>query len=108
MNRKSSIIWGSVSFAAVLAGLIWKKFDPQNGYEFTLYFLGWMSSLLAVGYVSTPSGSVHGKVAFGCVVIMVTGIAMKILHLIFANEIILAGLLGIVISYMVIWFRKRA
>jgi hypothetical protein len=107
MNRKSSIIWGSVSFAGVLIGLLWRRFDPGNGYGFLLYFLGWMSSLLAVGYVSTPSDSTHGKIAFGFVVLLVTGIAMKLLHLILANEIILAGVLGILITYVAMWFGKK-
>jgi len=106
MARKLLIVWDVLSVAALVGGYVWRKSDPEN-HSNDLYFIGWMSTLLVVGYHCTPSHSVYGKFAFGCVALMVIGIAMKIFHLTFANEAIVIGLLGIVASYAAMWFGKK-
>ena len=92
MKNKPVFIWIAISFVMLLIGWIWGQIEKGNTIAFYLYFLGWLSSLLAVGYNSTPSNSIYGKIAFAGVIIMVAGIAMKILHLTSANEAIIAGL----------------
>ncbi len=96
-----------VSLAALVAGAIWKHSVPDNSIASQLYFIGWMSTLLAVGYLSTPSNSVFGKITFVCVVLTVAGIAMKVLHLVGANSVIIIGLLGGVSTYILMWVRKK-
>jgi hypothetical protein len=91
----------------LLLAYAWKAFDPDNNIAFIVHFSGWLASLLAAGYFSTPSNSTIGKVAFGFVILIVAGIAMKILHLTGANNIIISGLAGIFITYAVMWFREK-
>lgn len=105
--NKNLAILGGFSLATCIGGFIWSRFDPSNAYSFNLFFFGWLSSLLVVGYASTPSDSLFGKIAFGFVVIMVIGIGMKILHLFAANVIIVVGLLGIFSTYGVMWFGSK-
>lgn len=106
--KKSLAILGGISLTACIAGFIWSRFDPYNNeYAFNLFFFGWLASLVVVGYASTPSDSLSGKIAFGFVVIMVTGIGMKMLHLFAANVIIVVGLLGIFATYGVMWFGSK-
>jgi hypothetical protein len=107
MLRKLLILWAVLSLASLLTGFIWKNSDSENHNAYQLYFIGWMSTLLVVGYLSTPSDSVFGKVAFGFVVFTVAGIAWKVLHLTGANEAIVIGLLGITATYAVMWFGKK-
>lgn len=107
MHSKPVFIWIIISAVAAVVGYIWSRYDIGNGMAVSLYMLGWTSSLLAVGYHSTPSNSVFGKIAFVFVIIMVSGIMMKILHLLGANEIIIGGLLGIAVTYLVMWFGKK-
>lgn len=107
MSKSPILIWIVLSFASLLIGVIWRQFDSSSEIATGLYFVGWISSLLAIGYFSTPTGSMYGKIAFGCVALMVTGIVMKILHLTGANEIIIIGLLGIGAAYGVMWFKDK-
>jgi hypothetical protein len=86
--------------------LLWKYIQPADAIAPLVYFFGLISSLLAVGYYSTPTGSVFGKVAYGFVVVTVAGIVMKVLHVVFANETIVAGLAGIAITFIIMWVRK--
>ena len=62
---------------------------------------------MTVGYLSTPTNSRYGKIALGFVVIMITGIVMKILHLAWANEIIGVSLIGVLITYATMWFMEN-
>jgi len=61
---------------------------------------------LVIGYYSTPSNSIYGKTAFGSVIIIIAGVVIKILHLYGGNELILAGLAGIAISYGLLWYKE--
>jgi len=105
--RKLPVVLTFLSLAVLVAGLSWKHSDPGNSIAIGLYFIGWMSTLLAVGYVSTPSNSGFGKVTFGCVVLTMTGIAMKVFHILGANSVIIIGLLAGVSTYVVMWVREK-
>ena len=107
MIKNFAIIWIVLSVSMWLTGIIWENFDPNNSFAFLLKFLGWVSALLAVGYLSTPSNSRIGKVAFGGVFVTVSGIAMKLLHLPGANALIILGLLVITTTYFALWFGKK-
>ncbi|HEY3403259.1 MAG TPA: hypothetical protein VGK59_07720 [Ohtaekwangia sp.] len=107
MPRNPAKLWIISSFATALIGVLWSQYDSTNGVAFVLTFAGWLSSLLAVGYYSTPSNSVFGKIAFGFVVLTVIGIAFKILHLTGADEIIVAGLVCILVTYVIMWSVKK-
>ena len=98
-GKNRFFILGLLSLAACISGFIWNRSDPDNDYAFHLFFFAWIAFLLVVGYTSTPSNSIFGKVAFGFVVIMVTGIAMKMLNLFGANIMIIVGLLGLFATY---------
>jgi hypothetical protein len=98
--------WIGLSITICLGGLLWKYIQPADAIAPLVYFFGLISSLLAVGYYSTPTGSVFGKVAYGFVVVTVAGIVMKVLHVVFANETIVAGLAGIAITFIIMWVRK--
>jgi hypothetical protein len=104
--KKLLSAWIITSFVAILIGIVWSRFDHDNNYAFLIYFNGIISSLLAVGYYSTPSNSIYGKITYGFVVLTVVGIAFKILHL-WANEMIVVGLLGISITYVLMWIRSH-
>jgi hypothetical protein len=73
---------------------------------FWLRFGGWLSFLLALGFFSTPSGT-PGTITFGWVIVMVTGIAFKVLHFTGGNAIIMTGLFGILITFSWIWFSRK-
>jgi hypothetical protein len=108
MEKKLVRTWIILSFVALIAGRIWSNADTSvNNFAFHLYFDGLLSSLLAVGYYSTPSSSVYGKIAFAFVVIMVIGIASKILHYDGADAMIIIGLAGIFVTYLVMWLREK-
>jgi hypothetical protein len=107
MLRNSSSAWILLSFVIWLAGGIWKHFNPDSAVAFLLYFFGWICTLLVVGFFSTPSNSVYGKIAFGSVGLTVAGIVLKVLHLPGGNETIVVGLLGIGATYAVMWLNKR-
>jgi hypothetical protein len=107
MKKKLIITWIVLSFLSILVGGVWSNFDPGRNLAFHLYFDGIISSLLSVGYYSTPSNSLYGKIAYGFVVITVCGIAFKILHFLWANEMIVIGLLGIFVTYVLMWVRTR-
>lgn len=106
MIRNPVTIWIALSFTVWIIGSIWGYFSSDE-LAFFLNFLGWVSSLIAVGYYSTPAGSLYGKFAFASIVVMVTGIAFKILHFFGSNELIIAGLAGLVITYSVRWIKER-
>ena len=107
MKKELITIWIILSFLSILAGGVWSHFNADSKYAFHLYFDGILSSLLSVGYYSTPSNSLYGKIAYGFVGITVCGIAFKILHFLWANEMIVIGLLGIFVTYVLMWVRKR-
>jgi hypothetical protein len=107
MNRKLVLIWIISSFVAILLGAIWTGFDRESNHAFNLYFGGIISSLLSVGYYSTPSNSIYGKISFAFVVITVVGIVFKILHYFWGNEIIVIGLAGIFGTYIWMWAREK-
>ena len=104
MPKKLLSAWIITSF---VIGIVWSRFDHDNHYAFLIYFNGIISSLLAVGYYSTPSNSIYGKITYGFVVLTVVGIAFKILHYLWANEMIIVGLLGISITYVWMWIRSQ-
>lgn len=105
--RDPEIVWPSLSIVAVLICFIWINVSPDSNLAFGFYFFSWMSFLLSVGYVSTPAGSWTGKTAFGAVVLMILGIAFKVLHLPAANILIIAGLVILAVSCVIHWFRHR-
>jgi hypothetical protein len=100
------ILWVLLSFFGILVSYAWTQIDPENYFPDVLNFCSWLSSLLAVGYMSTPSGSWHGKLAFIGTVVIVIGITFKVLHLPGGNELILSGLAGTGVAYVFLW-RKR-
>jgi hypothetical protein len=104
MSNKLVLAWIIISLIALTGGWIWSKSDSN---AFLLYFFGGISSLLAVGYYSTPSNSIYGKIAFGFIALMVGGISFKVLHYIGGNEMIIVSLLGILTTYIVMWFREK-
>jgi hypothetical protein len=108
MRKKTLTILTVISALAWAGGYVLHSFYPYNDFTFELYFFGWISFMLVVGYSSTPSNSLPGKIAFACVVVMILGIVMKILHMPAANIIIVIGLVGIGLTYFVMWFGKRA
>lgn len=91
-------IWILASTFCWLAGTLWRWADEGSALAFLLGFSGWVSFLLALGFYCTPS-SLPGKIAFGFVAVMVTGIAFKILHFEKGNTMIITGLIGLLISY---------
>ena len=105
-SKDPVILWVGISFSGVIISYAWQYFDPEFFMLYEIRFLSWLSSLLAVGYLSTPSGSWQGKVAFAGVCFVVSGIAMKILHLPAANVLIIAGLAIIVLAYSLLWIKK--
>ena len=107
MGKNRLFILSVISAAACILGFIWNTSDPDHDYAFPLFFFGWIAFLLVVGYSSTPSNSIFGKVAFGFVVIMVIGIATKMLNLLGGNVTIIVGLLGIFATYLNMWLKKR-
>ena len=107
MRKNCFVILGVISLAAWISGFIWNRSEPDHNYAFHLFFFGWIAFLLVIGYFSTPSNSIFGKVAFGFVVIMVIGIATKMLNLLGANTMIVVGLLGIFATYLKMWFGQK-
>jgi hypothetical protein len=98
------VLFGSL--VSILAGYAWQILDPENSLAIALKFFGWIIFLLAVGYLSTPTNSIYGKIIFGTVIIMILGVIMKILHLAWANEVIVISLVGILITYATMWLRE--
>jgi len=107
MTRNPIAIWIALSLLFWLTGTIWQSFGSANDIAFIVRTVGWVSSLIAIGYYSTPSNSGYGKLAFAGVIVMVGGIVLKILHYDGGNELIIIGLLGIIATYGVMWFGKR-
>ena len=108
MPKKLVSFWIIISFAAIAIGFVWSRLDHDNHFAFLIYFNGWISSLLAIGYYSTPSNSMFGKIIYGFVVLTVVGIAFKILHYTGANEMIIVGLIGISITYVWMWIKSMS
>jgi hypothetical protein len=104
VNKK--VILG-IPFALILLGVVGRQFDPQNSVAFIFYLTGWLSSLIVVGYFSTPSNSLLGKICFGFVIVMTLGVLFKMLHFLGGNELIVVGLIGVVVTYGLWWFRKK-
>jgi len=100
-------VWPVLSIAVLITGIIWRLIDPENSIAFLLYFIGWLLTLLVIGYFSTPSNSSFGKIAFGFVVLMVMGIASKILHFLGGDVMIIAGLTGLGVTYVAMWYKKK-
>ena len=95
LDRETLNIWVVLSFLTLITGCVWRHLDSNSEIAIVAYILGLISSLLAVGYYSTPSHSIYGKIAFTCVIIVVSGMIMKILHWVGANEVMVIGLAGI-------------
>ena len=104
MHIKPTTAWIVLSVLTWLGG---SALNRGNEFRYILILIGGASFLLAIGYVSTPSKSGFGKILFGFVVLMVAGINMKIFHLSPSNELIIAALVGIAITYAVMWSRKN-
>jgi hypothetical protein len=98
--KDPAILWAGISFLVLFASYIWQWIDPENYDAPTATFCAWLSSLMAIGYLSTPSGSWYGKAAFAGVCVMVLGIGFKILHLPASNVLIVIGLAIITFSYL--------
>ncbi len=107
MPRNPVTIWIVLSFLTLITGYVWYYLDSGSNAAFAAISLGWVSSLLAVGYYSTPSDSIYGRIAFAGVIVMVMGMVMKILHYTGANLLIVIGLLVIVVTYVTRWTRER-
>lgn len=105
--RDPLIILIIISFGATLVSYGFMQFDSGSGISFLIFFLSFLSSLILVGYVSTPSGSWQGKLAFAGVCVMVAGISMKVLHLPAAQELIILGLVIIGLAYILLWVIKK-
>jgi hypothetical protein len=97
---------GIIAFCAWIIGFMWMRLDKE-GYGFLLFTVGWIATLLVIGYHSTPSNSIYGKSAFGFVVVMVCGILFKILHFAYGDEIIILSLVGISGTYLAMWLKKK-
>lgn len=106
ISNKLQLGWIFFSLVAVITGQLAPGFLPESDIRFVLIFYGQLSLLLAVGYYCTPSNSIFGKILFGFVVIMVIGIAFKILHYEGADLIIILSLLGIVGCYLWRWIKE--
>ena len=104
---RPAFIWLIISVIVWLAGWFLKDSIGLIDMPFPLYFFGWISMFLSIGYLSTPQNSIFGKIAFGFVIVMVTGIAFKMLHLPGGNEIILFGLVGLLATYITMWMEKK-
>lgn len=107
MQLKSPLTLVIVSLAIWMAGLVWTQIDPDNSNGFFVYLFGWIISLLAIGYVSTPSNSWYGKISFTGVIVMVFGVAFKILHWTGANEMIVIGILTIGCTFITMWIKEK-
>jgi hypothetical protein len=107
MSRNGVLIWIIVSAAIWIMGSTWRSYDPENSLAFGMKYLGWLSGLLAIGYFSTPSGTLFGKVAFGIVIVMIVGILSKMLHLPGGNIIIIIALAGLFVAYAIRAFRQE-
>jgi len=104
MSKNFVLAWIIISFIALTGGWIWSYFDSN---ALLVYFFGGISSLLSVGYYNTPSNSIYGKIAFGFVALVVGGIIFKVLHYAGGNKIIVIGLVGIVLTNVVMWYQEK-
>jgi uncharacterized membrane protein YccC len=100
LNFKPTTRWILASVAVYLAGSVWRWADPENFTGTDLKIIGWLSFLVAVGFAVRPSNPWLGRIFFTFVVVMTIGLCVKIFHLAFANEIIIAGLSGMVVTYV--------
>lgn len=105
--RDPTLIWKLLSFIGVIITSVWMRVDAETPFIAELLLASWASLLLAIGYTSTPSGTWHGKVCFAVVVVTVTGINFKMLALPQGKTIILCGLAGITIPYILWWRHTR-
>lgn len=107
MNKNIVTSWIIISIIAAVGGSLWIRMDSENEIAFFVFFFGWMSSLLVIGYYSTPSNSLYGKILFGGVVVIVIGIAFKILHFTGGDMLIIVGLGILACTYVTMWLRNR-
>jgi hypothetical protein len=104
--KRSPLIALIISVALML---IVRNIDPENKILFGVCLVAWFISLFVVAYVSTPSNSMYGKIAFVSMVVAMIGIAFKILQFTdHANVIITVGLVGVVGAYGIMWFKGNA
>src|SRR5688572_19154225 len=91
MTRNPVTFWIALSLGLWILGSAWRFANPTDEGGFLMYFLGWVSTLLAVGFYSSPGYSMYGKIAFAAVVVTVIGIVFKVLHWSGGNELIVVG-----------------
>jgi hypothetical protein len=107
MQKKILLACLVVSVLLIASGLCWRLIDEENTNASHLFTAGWLSSLLVAGYYITPSGTIFGKIAFAAVIILVTGITMKIFHIAHGDKIIGGALFTIAFTYMKMWMKQR-
>jgi hypothetical protein len=112
LNSNKMFIWIATSIAVAVIGYLLKSFEETSRPGLIIYIIGWISSLIAVGYYISEPSTLSGKIMFGFILIMVTGIAFKILHVQISDQfegdqLILVGLAGTLITYLFTVLRDR-
>lgn len=107
MPKKLVQAWIISSFVIILVAEIWKQYDPENTSLSMIKFYAVLSSLLSVGYYSTPSNSVYGKISFGFVLLLVIGIMFKVLHYEGADAMVVIGLAGLLTTFAWRWKKEK-
>jgi voltage-gated potassium channel Kch len=108
MKKNAVKTWIIVSFAVFALGLAAQLFIPDPFIPGLLRGIGWISSLVAVGYYVTSPSTTLGKVSFVGVIVMIFGIVFKILHWTGADEMIYVGLVALSVPFAIGFFRKKA
>ena len=107
MKPKLITILIVLSFILILLGQFWSKFDSETSTGSDMKFIGIIASVLSVGYFSTPSGSIFGKIGFAYVIVIAAGVAMKLYHLYQGNLVLIVGLAGLGIAHLINWIRSK-
>jgi hypothetical protein len=107
MQKKIVLGCFLVSIMMIASGLIWRAVESENSNASLLYTVGWLMSLLVIGYYCTPTGTTFGKIAFAAVVVLVIGIGMKAFVITGANKVIVGALLTLAITYAKMWMKAQ-
>ena len=112
LRANANFIWIVVSIAAAITGYVLKSFEETASIGVTLYLIGWISSLIAVGYFVSSPTTLIGKIMFVFTLIMIAGVACKIMNLQIAknvdgNALILAGLAGVGVCYLIGYWKDK-